>query len=435
VTTVADKPVGGLAADALACVDALRAHAAGARVALALVEALEAAPPEGGELARSALEPRLKAHGLVWQDAALRGETHALEALGRQPIESEASTQAEVLLAMGLQGWLAAPGAEVEPVVGRWAAAAGWALRSLHLNPYRFLLAVLGPERGEVVFSALVAELAQSLGAATGQPDSPFGARAECVLRIEAVASALPPRLREPLLARLAAATDGPLSRRLLAGYVDAPPQGPPELPAARPRLPRQSAPLRIEGDTRPAPQRAFVAVLLGICGWTLLKSIWELIRRGLLKGRRRTSVELRGDLLRVRRSDSLLDRAATEEQQIVPVSALQGWGRERHAAPLLTLVGLAAFSLGGVAGLLVLFDSLQAGFPLFGLVGLLVVGLGVGLDLGLHLLVRRSLSRATVWIAPAGQPALRVGGLPSIEARRFVEELERAHQVLRSTR
>lgn len=434
MTTVAREPAAGLGADALSSVDALRAHAAGPRVALALVEALEAAPASQGPLPLELLTDRLTAHGLVWEDARAVGGVHPLEALTGGGIPHAAAEQLEVLLAMALAGWLETPGAEPGPVVRRWEPVARQALRRLHLNPYRFVLAVLGPDRAEATVATLVDGLGAELRAAAADQGGPFGARAACVLQIEAVTAALPPRLREPLLARLAAAADTPVARRLLAGYMDdASPQLPP--PAPRPSAARQRAPVTVDGDTRPAPRRPLTALLLSLCGWTLLEGLWELIRRGLLRGRRSTHLELRGELLRVRRTSALLARDAEEQRQIVPLTALQGWGVEQRGAPLLTLVGVAAFSLGGVLGLFTLFDSLQAGFPLFGLVGLLVVGLGVGLDLGLHLLVRRSLSRSTVWIRPAGQPALRVGGLPSIEARRFVEAVEEAHRELRPTR
>lgn len=184
---------------------------------------------------------------------------------------------------------------------------------------------------------------------------------------------------------------------------------------------------LVLEGDVLRPARGPLVALLQVVCGWSLLRGFACWVGRLLLGARHRGRIELQAGLLKVFRRRVLLRHVVGEREETLLPGALQGWGIERSRSTFFLLLGVLFFCLGGIIGLYLLLDSLRAGFPLFGLVGLLVIGVGVTLDLASVALHELGPARSTVQLIFPGRQTLRLSGVPPLAARRLVDWLDRS--------
>ncbi|MBM4319260.1 MAG: hypothetical protein FJ125_04690 [Deltaproteobacteria bacterium] len=184
--------------------------------------------------------------------------------------------------------------------------------------------------------------------------------------------------------------------------------------------------PLVLEGEVLRPPRRPLVALLQALSGWSLLAGAAGWVGRLLLGARHAYRIELSGDRLRVERRRMLLRRTVRQQEDTVLPGGLLGWGVEHRRSTFLLLLGVLAFSLGAMVGLFVLCDSLRAGFPLFGLIGLLIIGVGVTLDLASLSLFELGPERSIVWLALPGQSPLRLAAVAPDQARTLIARLDR---------
>lgn len=186
---------------------------------------------------------------------------------------------------------------------------------------------------------------------------------------------------------------------------------------------------LVVEGEWQDPGAGALLSLLQALVGWSLLRGLLRLAARYLLGARQQVRLRLQDDMVKLLRTRALRGRIMQQQELNLRADSLLGWGMERRSSFVLLLIGLASFCTGGVLGLFILFDSLQAGFPLFGLIGLLVMGLGMGLDLGLFAIMRSGLTRTSIWLDLPKQGRLGVHRVPEAKARELLGALDRVAQ------
>ncbi len=180
---------------------------------------------------------------------------------------------------------------------------------------------------------------------------------------------------------------------------------------------------LQVSGEV--VPKGRGYGLLALLTGWILLRDAWYLVARYLLGARHEISLGVDGQWLEVEQRRRLLGRELSTRTSTVALGSLRGWGLERRKSATLLLIGVAAFSLGGILGLTVAYDSLSAGFPLFGLVGLSIWGLGALMDLGLTMLWDRRIAGSRLWLVLPGGVAIEVSGVDPRASNRLLAAVE----------
>lgn len=153
-------------------------------------------------------------------------------------------------------------------------------------------------------------------------------------------------------------------------------------------------------------------AVLRALLHLSLLFVPWFLLRTGgrfLVGWKRRAMVRLGEDGLHLRRETMLLGRVVGQSETFFPLRSVAAVGRGRRYRWMHMLVGLLCLVVGGMVGVVAIHDGVAGGYAPLALAGFGLIGLGLAIDLGLHVLVptarRRSvvelrLPREDVWIA-----------------------------------
>lgn len=150
---------------------------------------------------------------------------------------------------------------------------------------------------------------------------------------------------------------------------------------------------------------RVLLHVSLLFVPWFLLRQL----ARFLLGWRRRATVRLAPDGLVLRREVSILGRRVRDAELHVPLTTVLGIGRVKRYRWLHLLLGLLCLVVGGSVGIIAIHDGISGGYAPLALAGFGLLGLGVLIDLGLHVLVpaarRRSqielrLPREDLWIS-----------------------------------
>jgi len=400
--------------------------AAAPRLGLAVLASLEAAVAVGRSglgVDRQELEAAVVSQGLVWEDGLLDPEQgNLLDGLVLGSLDLEQALLVDALLGLGLRARLQALSTAERPaVLDGWLRLGDALLVSSPLNPYRYLPALLDEPLLQEVFVRFAEGIARDLSQDPVRPVE----RIRALLRLEVIVRLLPQQLGEPLLARIGGSCRSAAGRRVLGGYLAAVARLPPAgAPAARAEAATSSS-LTVAGDVLRPARGALVTLLQALVGWSLLRGVVLFVGRLLLGARHQGQLSLEGETLHLQRRRRLLGRVVRERQDTVALTALQGWGGDHRRSTALLLLGVLAFCSGSIAGLFVMLDSLRAGFPLFALVGLLIVGIGVALDLATLALYDLGAGRSTLWLLLPGQEVVRLASVPAGPARQLIAAIQ----------
>lgn len=170
------------------------------------------------------------------------------------------------------------------------------------------------------------------------------------------------------------------------------------------------------------AAARLLLHLSLLFLPWFLLRQIG----RFLLGCRRRATLRLAPDGLVLRRETSFLGRRIRDAELHIPFPTVQGVGRVKRYRWLHALLGLLCLVVGGSLGIVAIHDGISGGYAPLALAGFGLLGLGVLLDLALHVLVPAARKRSQVELRLPGE-SLWIAGVEDDLADEFVRAAIRA--------
>jgi len=167
---------------------------------------------------------------------------------------------------------------------------------------------------------------------------------------------------------------------------------------------------------------RVLLHVSLLFLPWFLLRQLG----RFLLGWRRRATLRLAPDGLVLRREVSILGRRMREGELHVPLTMVLGVGRVRRYRWLHFLLGLLCLVIGGSVGIIAIHDGISGGYAPLALAGFGLLGLGVLVDLALHVLVPAARKRSQIEVRLPRED-LWISGVEDDLAEEFVRAVMQA--------
>ena len=203
-----------------------------------------------------------------------------------------------------------------------------------------------------------------------------------------------------------------------VAGVVGPLPDGSPARGPAEPLV----------GQMAPAPRGPVATALLAVTGVLLVTHAARLFGRVALAYKTPAEVLLSEDGgVRVRWRVEMLGRTLSDQDVLVPRSALGRATREVRFSGLTLYAGLLALVLGSYVGVSAFVDGVRSASPALLATGLLVVALGLSLDFVFSCVVPAARGRCRVLFVPRRGRQLCVGDVDQARADSMLGRLSRA--------
>jgi hypothetical protein len=163
--------------------------------------------------------------------------------------------------------------------------------------------------------------------------------------------------------------------------------------------------------------------VLSIVTGFFLLRGLVSLVVRYFFVLRRYVTITIEGPSLVLDTEWSILGKRFRQIRTIAPIPQVQAVRFENRQRYIYLLIGFGALAVGTWLGIQWFVDGLRAGYPYLALVGAVVVGLGIAVDLFLYILVPAGKGRNLLVLA-MGPWTMRVCGVEYGAARRFLDRV-----------
>jgi hypothetical protein len=184
-----------------------------------------------------------------------------------------------------------------------------------------------------------------------------------------------------------------------------------------------------IVGEMVPAPRGPVATALLGITGVLLALHVARLFGRIALaykKPAQITFIDGDGGGVRVRWRVEMLKRTLQDRDVLIPRAALIRATREVRYPRIALYAGLLSLAVGSYVGVSAFVDGVRAASPSLIVSGIVIVGLGLGLDFALSSLAPAARGRCRVLFVPRDGGRLCVGGVDVRRADALLGRLAR---------
>ncbi len=190
--------------------------------------------------------------------------------------------------------------------------------------------------------------------------------------------------------------------------------------------LPTAATAPSLQGELLPTPRGPVATTLLALSGILFLTRGLRAFARLALGYRRPAAVVIAEDSVRISTRVEMLGRVLRAREMIVPRAGLVRAQRDIRFPRVAFYVGLIALFLGSAVGMGIFTDGVRAASPSLLGVGLLVAGLGVGLDFFFSSWRPSSNGACRLTFVPRRGRALSIGGVDPTAADAFMALLSK---------
>lgn len=177
-------------------------------------------------------------------------------------------------------------------------------------------------------------------------------------------------------------------------------------------RASADAAEIVLEGEAEPTPRSAWLTVIQALSGWLALRHVAGLFGRLALSFRRPSRLRLTRDALHVDTRTLCLGRTLRETELVVGREQLDHVIRDVRYPRLAFYVGLTTLAVASYIGMAAFVDGARAASPSLLATGVIIVGIGVGVDFAVRSLLPGLRGRVRLVIVPRVGKRLCIGML-----------------------